>query len=215
MNLHNSFNKVPGGKKKKKYYRQTYHHCCLCSSIFFHQIAILEGLIFRSPFFQADLLPPCGNNIFRIKTDFQLAPQAGFLMEHQIQKCDSSQVESTLNFPKAVVLVLFLKLWKKNLKPVLAALMINKKIRGKILLIQEVIFIEWIKSGSILAVWFCYIPHRDQTLLYLQQHLLNSFLLFVNNKHHWICKFIRSELTQKKNSTSAVLRSVRREFRKY
>lgn len=49
--------------------------------------SILERVIFRSTFFfHADLPPPCGNNSFRIKTDFQLLPKGGFLIGHEIKK---------------------------------------------------------------------------------------------------------------------------------
>lgn len=55
----------------------------LCSPIFFHPG---KGHFQIHFFFHADLPPPCGNNSFRIKTDFQLLPKGGFLVGHEIKK---------------------------------------------------------------------------------------------------------------------------------
>lgn len=144
-------------------------------------MVILEGLIFRSPYFPADLLPPCGNNIFRIKTEFQLIPQEEFWWNIKFKNAGTLNKSNGISTSQKQFCFLLFDLKvvrKKNPKPILVPLMINKKLGEKTLLTQEIKFTEPIKPGYILATWCWCTSQVNKVLLYLQQYLINSCLLY-------------------------------------
>lgn len=181
-NLHDSFNWNSWWKKKLRDYRQTYHHCCLCGPIFFHQMVILEGLIFRSPYFPADLLPPCGNNIFRIKTEFQLIPQEEFWWNIKFKNVGTLHKSNDISTSqKQLFCFLFFDLKvmrKKNPKPILVCLMINQKLGEKHYWCKKLNSLNQLNQGYILATWCWCTSQVDKVLLYVQQYLINSCLLY-------------------------------------